>query len=83
MVPGYTGTSNFLIMTKYNNYAGHGTGVGLNELAILDPNATEPANGISVMNEVETVLGPTPDLTARAEGYSQAVARMVHQQCRS
>ena len=73
MVPEYKGSSNYLIMTKYNNYYGHGTGTGLNELAILDPNATETVNGTLVMNEVETVLGPTPDLVARADGYPLAV----------
>ncbi len=40
-VPGYTGSSQYLIMTKYNNYAGVGTGDGHNKIAILDPNATE------------------------------------------
>jgi hypothetical protein len=49
-------------MTKYNNYAGAG-GNGLNKLAILDPNATEmdPVTGVTVMNEVLTVLSPTPN----------------------
>ncbi len=51
-------------MTKYNNYAGIGTGDGHNRLAILDPNATEkdpvlPAT--RVMKEVLTILGVTPD----------------------
>jgi len=62
MVPSYTGSSSYLIMTKYNNYANAG-GNGENKLAILDPNATEtdPVTGATVMNEVETVLGPTPN----------------------
>src|SRR5262249_1055357 len=44
------------------NYAGEG-GDGVNKLAILDPNATEtdPVTGITVMNEVLTIKGPTPD----------------------
>ena len=60
-VPSYNGTSAYLILTKYNNYAGVGTGNGQNKLAILDPNATEvdPVTGATVMNEVLTILGPT------------------------
>ncbi len=64
LVPSYTGTSSYLLMTKYNNYAGAGTGDGKNRIAILDPNATEhdpvlPAT--LVMKEVLTILGVTPD----------------------
>jgi hypothetical protein len=64
MVPSYAGTSNYLLMTKYNNYAGTGSGDGKNRIAILDPNATEhdpvlPA--ALVMKEVLTILGVTPD----------------------
>ena len=63
MVPSYHGTSSYLLMSKYNNYAGAG-GDGHNKVAILDPNATEhdpilPAT--LVMNEVLTALGVTPD----------------------
>jgi hypothetical protein len=63
MVPSYTGTSTYLLMTKYNNYASIGTGNGHNKIAILDPNAMEddPVTGACVMQEVETILGPTPD----------------------
>jgi hypothetical protein len=62
MVHSYHGSSSYLIMTKYNNYAGVG-GDGVNKLAILDPNATEPdfLFGNPVMNEVLTVTGVTPD----------------------
>lgn len=62
MVKSYTGSSPYLIMTKYNNYAGVG-GDGVNKLAILDPNATQidPTTGATVMAEVLTVTGPTPD----------------------
>jgi hypothetical protein len=62
LVPSYLGTSEHLLMTKYNNYAGVG-GDGVNRIAILDPNAgmTDPISGITVMNEVLTVAGPTPD----------------------
>jgi hypothetical protein len=63
MVPGYIGPSTYLLFTKYNNYAGVGTGNGKNKVAVLDPNATEvdPITGKIVMNEVLTMLGPTPD----------------------
>jgi hypothetical protein len=64
VVPSYHGSSTYLLMTKYNNYAGINTGDGLNKIAILDPNASEadpifPA--VSVMNEVLTIKGVTPD----------------------
>ena len=64
VVPSYHGTSTYLLMSKYNNYAGIGTGNGINKIAILDPNATEPdpiIPAVSVMNEVLTIKGVTPD----------------------
>ncbi len=62
MVPSYHGASNYLLMTKYNNYASTG-GNGDNRLAILDPNATmiDPITGATVMKEVLTISGVTPD----------------------
>lgn len=62
MVPSYTGSSSYLLMTKYNNYAGLG-GDGVNKLAILDPNATQvdSRSGQVVMKEVLTIAGVTPD----------------------
>jgi hypothetical protein len=71
MVPEYTGTSSYLIFTKYNNYASTETGStggdGVNMVAILDPysSQTDLRNDgtppIQVMREVLTVPGPTPD----------------------
>jgi hypothetical protein len=64
IVPSYTGKSQYLLMTKYNDYCGVGTGTGQNRIAILDPNATEPdpiLPNTLVMNEVLTHLGVTPD----------------------
>ena len=63
MVSGYSGTSAYLLMTKYNNYAGTGTGDGKNRMAVLDPNQSQPdfISGIPVMKEILTILGPTPD----------------------
>jgi hypothetical protein len=62
-VPSYSGSSSYLILTKYNNYGGVGSGNGHNKVGILDPNATEvdPVTGSTVMKEVITVLGLTPD----------------------
>jgi len=64
MVPSYTGSSRYLIVTKYNNYYGIGSGDGKNRIAILDPNATQPdpvLPSVTVMKEVETILAVTPD----------------------
>lgn len=64
LVSSYHGSSTYLLMTKYNNYAGVGTGDGHNRIAVLDPNATEADPIIpstSVMKEVITILGVTPD----------------------
>jgi hypothetical protein len=64
MVPSYHGTSTYLIMTKYNNYADPGlNGDGVNKIAVLDPNGTEidPVTHATVMNEVLTIAGVTPD----------------------
>ncbi len=63
-VPSYTGTSTYLLLTKYNNYANPGIGGnGVNKVAVLDPDATEtdPVSGQTTMNEVVTIAGVTPD----------------------
>jgi hypothetical protein len=61
MVPSYTGGSSYLLMTKYNDYAGIGTGQGANRLALIDPHATQidSISGLTIMKEVFTILGPT------------------------
>ena len=63
MVPSYTGPSAYLLMTKYNNYGGSGSGDGKNRVAILDPNVSQPDSiaNVPVMREVMTILGTTPD----------------------
>lgn len=66
LVPSYAGSSSYLLMTKYNNYAGVGSGDGHNKIAILDPNSTEsfpvPGNpNMQAMDEVLSILGVTPD----------------------
>ncbi len=62
MVPSYQGTSSYLLMTKYNDYAGIG-GDGLNRIAILDPSDSQvdARTGATVMKEVITIVGQTPD----------------------
>jgi hypothetical protein len=64
LVPSYTGPSNYLLLTKYNNYkATFAGGNGLNYVAVTDPNAsmTDPISGVSVMNVVMELLGPSSD----------------------
>ena len=62
LVPSYTGPSKYLVLVKYNNYVGAG-GDGVNKVAILDPNVsmTDPISGATVMKEIITKAGPTPD----------------------
>lgn len=62
LVPSYHGASKYLVLVKYNNYVGAG-GDGVNKVAILDPQdtMTDPISGATVMKEVITIAGPTPD----------------------
>src|SRR5208282_4355442 len=79
MVPSYTGTSPYLILTKYNNYVAAETGStggnGVNEIAILDPYATEtdpnndPNPSMLVMKQVMTITSPTEDSDWINNGY--------------
>ncbi len=80
MVPSYTGASSYLLFTKYNNYAnaGNDSGDGVNRIALLDPNATQvdthaSSNGMLIMREVLTVIGPTADKEDRSTNYPLAV----------
>jgi hypothetical protein len=64
LVSSYHGSSSYLLMTKYNNYSDPGIGGdGSNKVAVLDPMNTEidPVTGATVMKEVVTALGPTPN----------------------
>lgn len=82
MVPSYTGTSTYLLFSKYNNYGfvdnnvppvTHGDGI--NRVAILDPASTQldaytpSATGFVEMREVLTMIGPTPDLEEDASAF--------------
>jgi hypothetical protein len=70
-VLGYSGPSSYLIMTKYNYYAGLGDGV--NKLAVLDPNATQIDThaGATVWKTIRLIAGVTPD--AQGGNYPNAV----------
>jgi hypothetical protein len=61
MVPSYTGSSPYLLMSKYNNYLGYGD--GKNQIAILDPDVSQKDrfSNANVMKEIMTRLGPTPN----------------------
>ena len=86
-VSGYTGSSSYLIVSKYNNYANTEVGEpyggnGVNEIAILDPYASQPdpnydaeVNGqpIPVMQQVMTFSSPSPDLGNINAGDPDAV----------
>ncbi len=63
LVPSYTGSSSYVVMTKYNNYGRAGSGDSKNKVAVLDPNTAQAdfISGKPVMKEVLTILGPTPD----------------------
>ena len=65
LIPSYTGSSSYLLLTKYNNYYETG-GNGHNYVAVTDPNATmvDPVTGVNVMKVVIEQLGLTQDQNA-------------------
>ncbi|MGA2787213.1 MAG: hypothetical protein ABSF60_06770 [Verrucomicrobiota bacterium] len=77
IVASYHGNSPYLLMTKYNNYADTG-GNGVNKIAILDPRTsmTDPISGATVMNDVLTIAGPTPD-----PDFTNIYPNAVHEWC--
>jgi hypothetical protein len=82
MVPSYHGTSSYLLFSKYNNYAGFDSfsdwGNGVNQVAILDPNATQvdphaSSGGLLDMKVVMAIAGPTPDPNFLSPQFPNAV----------
>lgn len=73
-VPGYSGTSPYLIVTKYNNYAFTPTGDGDNKMGLLDPFDATPdfISSIPTMREIYLKSGPTSDPNANTY-YPNAV----------
>jgi hypothetical protein len=60
-VPGYRGTSPYLLVSKYNNYLGAPPlGDGHNQVAVLDPRSSQkdPYANAQVMKAVQTILSP-------------------------
>jgi hypothetical protein len=59
-VPGYHGTSPYLLVSKYNNYFGPAHGNGHNKMAVLDPRASQkdPYANVRTMKAVQTILSP-------------------------
>lgn len=60
-VPGYHGTSPYLLVSKFNNYLGvPPDGDGHNEVAVLDPRSgqQDPYANVQVMTAVQTVMSP-------------------------
>jgi hypothetical protein len=60
-IPSYTGSSSYLLVSKYNHYLILGHGDGHNEIALLDPGVAQQDrfSKVQVMQEVRTVLAPT------------------------
>ena len=61
MLASYNGPSSYLLMVKYNNYLGAGTGDGVNKIAVIDPGVsqTDAISGLPIMREVVSIAGPT------------------------
>jgi Bacterial Ig-like domain (group 3) len=77
LVPSYTGSSPYLLFSKYNDYPSADAS-GVNRVALLDPNAFQidphsSANGLLEMREVLTVIGPTPDTGVNPSTFPWAV----------
>jgi hypothetical protein len=79
-VPGYAGTSAYLLVSKYNDYAIAGHGDGRNEIALLDPHAAErdEYSRVRVMEEVRSALSPLhPPGTPAGNRYEWCVNSMA------
>jgi len=63
-------------MCKYNDYAGFAGGSGVNTLAVIDPNATQPdflLPSVTVMKDILTANGITPDPDNISSAHPNAV----------
>jgi len=56
LVSSYHGTSNYLLMTKYNNYGGIGTGDGHNRIAIRTPDMRNNIHSLSGGNQQKALF---------------------------
>ena len=75
-VPSYTGTSSYLLVSKYNNYLIGTRGDGRNEIALLDPDASQKDrfSKVTVMKEVRTALSPIhPRHTPQGDRYEWCI----------
>jgi hypothetical protein len=75
-VPNYSGSSSYLLVSKYNNYFIGPHGDGRNEIALLDPRAAQRDrfSRVQVMQEVRTVLSPMHPLhTPRGNRYEWCI----------
>ena len=86
LVAGYHGSSSYLLMTKYNNYGGVGTGDGHNRIAILDPTATEkdpiiPSNAGHERGHHNSWRDARSGLSGRSEGvvHQHSGDRSLHE----
>lgn len=59
-VPGYKGSSPYLLVSKYNNYLIGPLGDGRNRVAVLDPSVSQkdPYANVQTMKAVRTILSP-------------------------
>jgi hypothetical protein len=75
-VPSYAGTSSYLLVSKYNNYAIGPHGDGRNEIGLLDPDASQKDrfSKVTVMKEVRTALSPIhPPHTPKGVRYEWCI----------
>ncbi len=79
MVPSYTGTSTYLILSKYNNYSNADFGGpnsgdygdnGVNEIAVLDPNSAVPDPNYDPNNPNPGFPNPNFKVMATVEAFT-------------
>jgi hypothetical protein len=79
MVPSYTGSSSYLILSKYNDYSnadfggpnsGYYGGNGVNEMAVLDPYSAVPDPNYDSNNPNPGYPNPNFDVMATVESFA-------------